>query len=103
MNGPGRMPDRVELVALDLLFVMIDLLVGALDEMVDAQGLVEQARELQEALSSYRPCARARRRPSLLSRARERAPVAIRVTGARLWWGLAINGRDHYALIQPAR
>lgn len=54
MNGPGAMTDRVEVVALDLLFVMIDLLVGALDEMVDAKGLVEQARDLQESISSYR-------------------------------------------------
>lgn len=47
-------PVRVELVALDLLFLMLDLLIGSLEQMVAADGIVGQARDLQDAISSYR-------------------------------------------------
>ena len=54
MNAPVRASPQVELVALDLLFLMLDLLIGSLEQMVAAHGIVGQARELQDAIASYR-------------------------------------------------
>jgi hypothetical protein len=47
-------PVQIELVALDLLFLMLELLIESLEQMVAADSIVGQARDLQDAISSYR-------------------------------------------------
>ena len=54
MNAPVRVSEPVELVALDLLFLMLDLLIGSLEQIVAADCIVGQARDLQDTITSYR-------------------------------------------------
>ena len=43
----------IELVALDLLFLVLDLLIGSLEQSVAADRIVGQARDLQDTITSY--------------------------------------------------
>ena len=54
MNAPVTTSTPAELVALDLLFLMLDLLVGTLEHVLDARAIVDQVRDLQDTITSYR-------------------------------------------------
>lgn len=54
MNAPVRVPAPVDLLALDLLFVWLELLVSSLERMVEAEDVVAHAQDLQDAITSYR-------------------------------------------------
>ena len=52
MNAPVRATAPRRLIVLELLFVALELAVGALNEVLGAGGLVSQARDLQDAITS---------------------------------------------------
>lgn len=53
MNAPVRATVPRELLVLELLFVALDLATRALEHALGAGGLVSQARDLQDAITSY--------------------------------------------------